>query len=185
MRAQHHPGHQEHDRQRLQHVSNTIIWPDRGNHRHAGADRPEAAPLCRRVAAGVADEGHRHQQQGQATGGDARHSDQSWLDRSGRRASQRLLPIEYSAHENNAPNAHNRPIRRCRQGVARCSDISASQPTSATPSTHRPSAGNSCFSGTAPFSRTPTRVTTTGIRPTMSEAAAPPAHCTAVASSRK
>ncbi|MNT41011.1 hypothetical protein D3C72_1773580 [compost metagenome] len=112
-------------------------------------------------------------------------SDQSWLERSGRRANQRLLPMEYSAHENNAPNAHSRPIRRCRQGVPRCSDISASQPTIATPSTHRPNAGSNGFNGTAPCSRTPTRVTTTGIRPTINEAAAPPAHCTAVANSRK
>ncbi len=81
-----------------------------------GADRPEPTPLRRRMAAGVTDEGHRHQQQGQAAGSDAGQQRPVMADRSGLRASQRLLPIEYSAHENSAPNAHSRPIRRCRHG---------------------------------------------------------------------
>ncbi len=106
------------------------------------------------------------------------NNDQSCPDTSGQRASQRALPTEYTVHDSSAPTAHSRPTRRRPVLACTCEDAIAAQPISTTPATHSASAGASFDSGTAPGSRAAVTATSTGTMPTISDAAAPPLHCT-------
>jgi hypothetical protein len=130
-------------------------------------------------------EGKRSQQQRQRAVATPVSNDQSWPEISGQRASQRALATEYIVQDSSAPTAHNSPSVRRHGSPLTCEPANGLVAHQQHPARHSSSEGASRDSATAPASRLPASDTSTGTMPTISEAAAPPLHCTAIASSTK